>query len=99
MLAVAPVGQKAKVPSLGGGGASTAGGPMQTNNFEIKSTNDDFAISNNGELEMFKRPNHNEQRLGGSSQYGRNDPRNILGDVYVGKRTPERSPKSYQEVV
>ena len=97
MLAVAPVGQKAKVPSIAGG-TSTGGGPMHTNNFEIRSTNDDFAISNNGELEMFKRTN-NDQRNGGSSQFGRNDPRNILGDVYVGRRTPERSPTSYQEVV
>ena len=68
MLAVAPVGQKVKMPptmtnaTVGASGigannllqqphqpASTA-----TNNFEIRSTNDDFAISNNGELEMFK---------------------------------------------
>ena len=47
MLAVAPVGQKAKVPSIAGG-TSTGGGPMHTNNFEIRSTNDDFAISNGG---------------------------------------------------
>lgn len=54
MLAVAPVGKKAQIPSVSG----AATGPLQTNNFEIKSTNDDFAISNNGELEMFKRPNN-----------------------------------------
>ena len=53
MLAVAPVGKKAKVPSITG---TSAGPLLQTDNFEIKSTNDDFAISNNGELDMFKRP-------------------------------------------
>ena len=72
MLAVAPVGKKANIPSINGG-------PVSHNNFEVKSTNDDFAISNNGELEMFKRPNDD-------TLCGRDDPRNILGDVYVGRK-------------
>ena len=50
MLAVAPVGKKTKPPSIISGLA-----PISTDNFEVKSANDDFAISNNGELEMFKR--------------------------------------------
>ena len=63
MLAVAPVGQKVKMPpsmtnataGTSGIGGNTLQQPNQTaNNFEIRSTNDDFAISNNGELEMFK---------------------------------------------
>ena len=66
MLAVAPVGQKVKMPpsmtnaTAGASGidVNTLQQPHQTataaNNFEIRSTNDDFAISNNGELEMFK---------------------------------------------
>ena len=69
MLAVAPVGQKAKMPpsmtnATTAGGVSSISGLGNTmqqqqqttagNNFEIRSTNDDFAISNNGELEMFK---------------------------------------------
>ena len=91
MLAVAPVGKKAQIPSVSG----AATGPLQTNNFEIKSTNDDFAISNNAELEMFKRPT-NDQRDGDDFICGRDDPRNILGDVYVGKKLQERSPTSYR---
>ena len=90
MLAVAPVGKKAKAPSMFGvtGGATI-------HNFEVRSTNDDFAISNNAELEMFKRPT-NDQRDGDDLICGRDDPRNILGDVYVGKKLQERSPTSYR---
>lgn len=87
MLAVAPVGKKAKIPSINGG-------PVSQNNFEVRSTNDDFAISNNGELEMFKRPNDDQRN--DDTLCGRDDPRNILGDVYVGRKPSERSPTSYR---
>ena len=95
MLAVAPVGKKTKPPSIISGLA-----PISTDNFEVKSANDDFAISNNGELEMFKRTtnggqggfNNNQQPNSG----GREDPRNIVGDVFVGKKMSNRSPANYQ---
>ena len=72
----------------------TQGNLFHTDNFDVKS-NDDFAISNNGELEMFKRTNNGEN----PATFGREDPRNILGDVFVGRKPQNRSPKNYQDVV
>ena len=50
---------------------------------------------------MFKRTTNggdagNRQQV---NSFGRDDARNIIGDVFVGRKTANRSPASYQDVV